>query len=58
MSPNSRAFVAITVHYQDEGVPMSLLLDIVECAEAHTGVTLAATMVKVFENFGISDKVW
>ena len=57
-SPNSCAFVAVTVHYQDGGVPMSLLLDIVECAEAHTGVTLAATMVKIFENFGISDKVW
>ena len=37
---------------------MSLLLNIIKCAEVHIGVTLAVTMVKVFENFGISDKVW
>ena len=58
MSPNSCPFVTITVHYQDRGVSMLLLLDIVKCVEVHTGVTLAVTMVKVFENFGISDKVW
>jgi hypothetical protein len=58
MSPNSCAFVTITVHYQDGGVPISLLLNIIECVEVHTGVTLAATIIKIFENFGISDKVW
>jgi len=58
MSPNSHAFVAVTVHYEERGNPRTLLLDIVECAEAHTGVTLAATLVKIFNNFRISDKVW
>jgi hypothetical protein len=57
-SPNSHAFVAVTVHYEEGGNPRTLLLDIVECAEAHTGVTLAATLVKIFNNFRISDKVW
>ena len=57
-SPNSHAFVAVTVHYEEGGNPRTLLLDIVECAEAHMGVTLAATLVKIFNNFGISDKVW
>ena len=57
MSPNSHAFVAVTVHYEEGGIPRTLLLDIVECAESHTGVTLAATLVKIFNNFRISDKV-
>ena len=55
---NSHAFVAVTVHYEEGGIPRTLLLDIVECAKSHTGVTLAATLVKIFNNFGISDKVW
>jgi len=56
-SPNSHAFVAVTVHYKEGGIPRTLLLDIMECAESHMGVTLAATLVKIFNNFGISDKV-
>ena len=57
-SPNSHAFVTVTIHYEEGGNPRTLLLDIMECAEAHTGVTLAVTLVKIFNNFGISDKVW
>jgi hypothetical protein len=58
MSPNSHAFVTVTIHYKEAGIPRTLLLDIVECTESHTGVTLATTLVKIFNNFGISDKVW
>ena len=58
MSPNSHAFVTMTVHYEEVGIPRTLLLDMVECAESHTGVTLAMTLVKIFNNFGISNKVW
>ncbi len=58
MSPNSHAFVTVTIHYKEGGNPRTLLLDIMECAEAHMGVTLAVTLVKIFNNFGISDKVW
>jgi hypothetical protein len=57
MSPNSHAFVAVTIHYKEVGIPRTLLLNIVECTESHTGVTLAITLVKIFNNFGISDKV-
>ena len=57
MSPNSHTFVTVTVHYKERGNPMTLLLNIMECAEAHTGVTLAMTLVNIFDNFGISDKV-
>ena len=54
-SPNHKAFVAFTVHFVHEGVPVSMLLDLVEVAKSHSGVNLAA---KVLEDSGISDKVW
>jgi len=56
-SPNSHAFVAVAIHYEEGGIPRILLLNIMKCAKAHMGVTLAATLVKIFNNFGISDKV-
>ena len=48
----------MTVHYEEGGIPRTLLLDIVECAESHMGATLAATLVNIVNNFGISNKVW
>ena len=57
-SPNQRAYVAITVHFEHQGEPMSLLLDIVEVAKSHTGANLAAAFAKILEDYGISDKVF
>ena len=56
-SPNNRAFVAQTVHFEHNGTPMSFLLDIVEVATSHTGDTLATAFAKILEDYGISDKV-
>ena len=56
-SPNQRAYVAITVHLEYEGEPISLLLDIVEVVKSHTGVNLAAAFAMILEDYGISDKV-
>jgi hypothetical protein len=56
-SPNGRAFIAVTVHYESSGLPSTLLLDIVECARSHTGANLASTFEKILKDFGISDKV-
>ena len=56
-SPNHRAYVAITVHLEYDGEPISLLLDIVEVAKSHTGVNLAAAFAMILEDYGISDKV-
>jgi hypothetical protein len=56
-SPNQRAYVAITVHFEYKGGPISLLLDIVEVAKSHTGVNLAAAFAMILEDYGISDKV-
>ena len=56
-SPNHKAFIAITVHFEIDGTPVSLLLDLVEVAKSHSGIKLAAAFAKVLKDFGISDKV-
>jgi hypothetical protein len=57
MSPNHKAFVAVTVHFKINGKPMTILLDLVEVAELHSGINLAAAFANILEKFGISDKV-
>jgi hypothetical protein len=56
-SPNHKAFVAFTVHFEHEGVPISMLLDLVEVAKSHTGENLAEAFENVLKEFGVDDKV-
>lgn len=56
-SPNNRPYVAVAVHFEHDGEPMCMLLDIVEVSASHSGVNLAAAFAKILEDFGISDKV-
>ena len=56
-SPNHRAYVAVTVHFEGRGVPISMLLDLVEVSVLHSGANLAAAFAKILADFGISDKV-
>jgi hypothetical protein len=56
-SPNHKAYIAVTVHFEKDGVPVSMLLDIVEVACSHSGCNLAAAFAKILDDFGISDKV-
>ena len=56
-SPNHKAYVAFTIHFEHEGTPIMMLLDLVELAESYSGVNLANAFVKVLEEFGIKDKV-
>ena len=56
-SPNNKAYVAITIHFEEKGVPISMLLDIIEVARSHSGLNLAAAFAKILDDFGISDKV-
>jgi hypothetical protein len=51
------AFVAVTVHLEEKGVPISMLLDIVEVAHSHSGLNLAAAFANILDEFSISDKV-
>jgi hypothetical protein len=49
--------VAITVHFEVQGVAKSMLLDIVEVACSHTGSNLATAFANVLREFGLHDKV-
>ena len=50
-------FVAVTVHFEQKGVPISLLLDVVEVACLHMGVNLIVAFANILDDFGIADKV-
>ena len=56
-SPNNKAYVAVTVHFEHNGEPMCLLLDIVQVAKSHTGFNLARAFADILEDFEISNKV-
>ena len=55
--PNHKAYVAVMVHFEKNGVLISMLLDVVEVAHSHTGVNLAEAFMQVLDEFGIADKV-
>jgi hypothetical protein len=57
MSPNHKAFITVTVHFQKDGMLIAMLLDLVEVTERHTGEHLAAVFTKVLEDFAIANKV-
>jgi len=57
-SPNHKAYVAFTVHFENEGVPISMLLDLVEVTKLHSGENLVAASAEVLKEFSISNKVW
>ena len=56
-SPNHKAYVAVTVHFKNEGIPVSMLLGIVKLTQSHSSINLAAAFAKILEDFGISNKV-
>lgn len=49
--------MAFTVHFEQEGKPISMLLDIVEVAKSHSGANLAEAFANMLKEFGIEDKV-
>jgi hypothetical protein len=56
-SPNHKAYIAVTVHLEQNGEPMCLLLDLVKVAQSHSGVNLASAFAKILDDFGIAHKV-
>jgi hypothetical protein len=56
-SLNHRAYVAVTVHFEKNGVPICMILNIVEVEMSHSGINLAAAFAQILEEFGVSDKV-
>jgi hypothetical protein len=49
--------MAITVHFEHEGLPMAMLLDLVEVPRSHSGVNLGEACLEVLRAFGVEDKV-
>ncbi|KAK7047838.1 hypothetical protein VNI00_006166 [Paramarasmius palmivorus] len=56
-SGNHKLFVAITAHIILEGQPTTILLDFLELAKSHMGITLAQEFAKVLKAFGIGNKI-
>jgi hypothetical protein len=54
--PNHRAYVAVTIHFEKDGVLICMILDIVEVAMSHSGVNLAAAFAQILKEFGVSDR--
>ena len=46
----------MTVHFENAGVLISMLLDIIEVVCSHLGFNLAAAFAKILKEFGISNK--
>jgi len=46
-SPNHKAYVAVTIHFEQDGVPVSMLLNIVEVPCSHSGLNLAKAFTSV-----------
>jgi hypothetical protein len=49
--------MAITVHLEVKGEPLSMLLDFIEVVQSHTGMALATQFVRILREFGIEHKV-
>ncbi|KAF9550315.1 hypothetical protein CPC08DRAFT_793341 [Agrocybe pediades] len=56
-SPNYWAFVAVMVHFEHDGAPVCLILDIIKVAKLHTGVNLVVAFADILKKFGIKDKI-
>jgi hypothetical protein len=56
-SPNNKAYVAVTIHFEQEGIPICLLLDVVEVARSHSGENLVIAFADILKDYEIEDKV-
>ena len=56
-SPNLQAYIAVIVHFEQNGVLMCLLLNLIEVARSHSSTNIAATFVEILDDFGIGHNV-
>ena len=54
-SPNNKAFIAMTVHFEVDGVPMCLFLDLLEVVSLHSGKNLE--FAQILDDYGVFKKV-
>ena len=52
-SPNHKAMVVFSVHFEHDGVPIRMMLDVIELAKSHSGLHLA----ELVQGLGIETKV-
>jgi len=45
--PNHKAYMAIMVHFEHEGQPMAMLLNLVKVLRSHSGANLAKAFLNV-----------
>jgi hypothetical protein len=50
-SPNHKVFIAVMVHFEINGIPMCMLLDLLEVASSHSGINLAAAFAQIIDSF-------
>ncbi|KAF8235491.1 hypothetical protein L208DRAFT_1206324, partial [Tricholoma matsutake] len=55
-SPNHYAYVAVTAHFETQGHPITIVLDVVEVPKSHSGMNLAIAFAEVLRDFGIEHK--
>ena len=49
--------MAITIHFEQNGKPFAMLLDIDKVPKSHMGLNLVLACIKVLEDFGINDNI-
>ncbi|KAJ3519443.1 hypothetical protein NMY22_g13198 [Coprinellus aureogranulatus] len=56
-SPNTIAYIGVTIHYVEKGAMVTLVLDFVRLTKAHTGEYLASKLAECLQDFKIDDRV-
>ena len=56
-SPNHKAYIVVTVYFEQNGLLMCFLLDLVKVGKSHSSINLAVAFTKILEDFGIENKV-
>lgn len=49
--------MAISIHFEQNGKPFAMLLDIDKVPKSHMGLNLVLACIKVLEDFGINDNI-
>lgn len=56
-SPNHRAFMAITIHFEFRGQMLEFLLDFIELPVSHTGKNMARYLTAVLHRYEVQHKI-
>ncbi|TFY55495.1 hypothetical protein EVJ58_g8214 [Rhodofomes roseus] len=56
-SPNQKAMVAFTVHFEHQGAPMTMVLDVIEVAKSHSGLNLATAFSDMIHELKLDTKM-